>query len=193
MLLAGAKVGQLLNVSGSTDVLALCTNRPRPHEQLLTRALGVGRLWLSVGTVAAAGSALDWAKQQLFGDLSEREFHKLVGKIARRTGIGQVTCDPSFAGDRTSVEQKRASFTGLTLATTRRDLLAAMIDALAVASGARLRLLASRGVRMRRRVVASGKTALALREVLHRDWPGSWSFVYEEEASLRGLSVVEPK
>jgi len=195
MFLAGAKVGQLLNVSGSTDVLALCTNRPRPHERLLTRALGVGRMWLSVGTIAAAGSALDWAKQELFGDLSEREFYRLVGKLARRTAkpSGEVKCDPSFAGDRCSVEQKRASFDGLTLASTREDLLAALIDALGEASANRLRLLASRGVRLRRRVVVSGKTAMGLREVLYRDWPGNWSFVYEDEASLRGLSVVEPQ
>src|SRR6185436_2015340 len=66
MLLAGATVGQLLNVCGSTDVLGLCTDRPRPHPQLLTRALGVGRKWMHVATLAAAGSSLNWAKEQLF-------------------------------------------------------------------------------------------------------------------------------
>ncbi|MGA3067452.1 MAG: FGGY family carbohydrate kinase, partial [Tepidisphaeraceae bacterium] len=57
MVLGGIKAGRLLNVSGSTDVLALCTDRARPHRELLTRALGVGKWWLSVGTIAAAGSA----------------------------------------------------------------------------------------------------------------------------------------
>ena len=37
----------MLDVAGSTDVLAVCTDKPRPHERLLTRALGVGRLWMS--------------------------------------------------------------------------------------------------------------------------------------------------
>jgi hypothetical protein len=39
-----AKVGQLFNVVGSTDVLALCTDRPQPHERLLTRARGSGKM-----------------------------------------------------------------------------------------------------------------------------------------------------
>src|SRR5688572_24333589 len=43
VILVGAKVGQLFNVCGSTDVLALCTDKPTPHERLLTRGLGVGR------------------------------------------------------------------------------------------------------------------------------------------------------
>ncbi len=55
MLLAGARNGQLLNVCGSTDVLALCVDRPRPDERLITRALGVDRKWLSVSTLAAGG------------------------------------------------------------------------------------------------------------------------------------------
>jgi len=32
MLVAGANPGQIVNVCGSTDVLALCTNSPRPHD-----------------------------------------------------------------------------------------------------------------------------------------------------------------
>jgi hypothetical protein len=40
MLLAGTEPGQLLNVCGSTDVLALCTDKPRPHEKLLTARPG---------------------------------------------------------------------------------------------------------------------------------------------------------
>ena len=64
MLVTEAKAGQLFNVTGSTDVLALYTNKPRPDEQLLTRALGVGRKWMSVATIAAAGSAIAWMKDQ---------------------------------------------------------------------------------------------------------------------------------
>jgi len=83
LLLHGAPpLGQLLNVCGSTDVLALCTDRPKPHERLLTRAVGVGRRWVQVGTIAAAGSALAWANRQLFPDLSESAFRRLMRQLA---------------------------------------------------------------------------------------------------------------
>lgn len=79
MLLAGAKVGQLFNVVGSTDVLALCTDRPRPHPLLLTRALGVGRAWLQVSTLAAMASSIYWAREQLFPRCRWRTFSANCG------------------------------------------------------------------------------------------------------------------
>jgi xylulokinase len=97
MLLGPAKPGQLLDVVGSTDVLALCTDRPRPHERLLTRALGVNpKLWMSVATIAAAGSSLLWARQQLFRELSDDAFRALVQRQARtrKNQSSSVTFDP---------------------------------------------------------------------------------------------------
>ncbi len=193
LMLFGPRAGQLLNVSGSTDVLSLCTDDPRPDEHLLTRALGIGRLWLSVGTLAAAGSAITWARQQFFRDLSDARYYALLSKLAHDCTPNPVTFDPYLAGERTSIEQKYASFANLTLATTREDLLRAIVDALASASAARLQLLKSRGVKIRSTVFTSGGTARALHKVLYRDWPGHWTFKSEQEASLRGLSRITPR
>jgi xylulokinase len=190
MLLAGAVPGQLFNVCGSTDVLALCTNRPRPHEQLLTRALGVNGLWLSVSTLAAAGAALFWAKQQLFPDLSQDAYRKLMSRLAPKgdSATGGVTFDPYLAGERTRVEQRRGAFTGLTLATTREQMLAAMIDALAKASAARLALLKRQNdLKIALRVVVSGGKEDRHDKLMHRDWPKGYTFQPEVEATLRGL------
>jgi xylulokinase len=200
MLLAGARPGQLLDVCGSTDVLALCTDRPRPHERLLTRALGVrgaggGRRWMSVSTIAAAGSSLLWARQQLFPDLTPARFRALVHRLARRRGrdVGGVGFEPYLAGERTSVEQRRAAFTGLTLSTTREQMLAAMIESLARASAERLALLADEGGRIRRSVGVSGGAEDRLDAVFQRDWPGRWRFRRETEASLRGIGRMRPR
>ncbi len=191
MLLAGAKVGQLLNVSGSTDVLAVCVDRPQPHEKLLTRAVGVGRKWLSVSTLAAVGTALNWAREQLFADLSDQAYWKLVGKLAKRKGATRVHFDNRLAGERTSIEQQTASITGLTLATTRQDILAGLVDNLAVTSAARLALLKQPGVKFRKEVVIAGGVGRRLSSVLHRDWQGDWQFtIPPEEATLRGLGVL---
>ncbi|HZK80267.1 MAG TPA: FGGY family carbohydrate kinase, partial [Humisphaera sp.] len=207
MLATGAAVGQLLNVCGSTDVLALCTDRFSPHPHLLTRALGIGRLWLSVSTIAAAGSAINWAKEQFFPDHDWPKFQKLVTALARQGAkakgkskqdrapenpAGKVHFDPYLAGDRMSIEQKQAAFAGLTLATTRQQMLAAMLESLAAASAARVHLLNDIGTPIRRDVVITGGAG-KLTSVFHRDWPGKWSFRQEEEATLRGLSRLEPR
>jgi xylulokinase len=194
MLLAGARAGRLLNVMGSTDVLALCTDRPVPNERLLTRALGISgaALWMSVGTIAAAGSSMNWARRQLFGELTDSAFWKLVDQLSRAPRESSVRFEPYLAGERVGVEQRQASFSGLTLASTREDLLSAMVEALAAASAERLPLLAKQPVKMDHRVMISrGGSVGPLRTVMHRDWPGRWSFFARDEATLRGLATME--
>jgi sugar (pentulose or hexulose) kinase len=193
LLLRDAAAGQMLNVCGSTDVLALCTEHPKPNEKLLTRAVGIGSKWVQVGTIAAVGSALNWANRELFPDLSADKFHALTKELAKRPIHVSVRFDPHLAGDRTSLEQKTGSFTGLTLATTRDHLLSAMVDALAVASAERLPLLEATGTKIHHNVLLSGGLARDLASVLHRDWPGHWTFKMVDEATLLGLGGVVPR
>ena len=203
MLLTGARPGQLLNVCGSTDVLGLCTDRPNPHEKVLTRALGVGRRWMSVCTIAAAASAIYWVKRELFNDWTDARFVKEVRELglrrprkrARRMAApsDSVVFEPYLAGERTSIEQRRGAFTGLTLATTRTAMLAAVLEALVKASAARLALLDTGDVKILRTVVVSGGAQDRLDELFHRDWPGRWTFRAEDEATLRGLGRLVPR
>ena len=206
MLLAGAKPGQLLNVCGSTDVLGLCTDRPRPHEKVLTRALGVGRRWMSVCTIAAAASAIYWVKRELFREWTDARFVKEVRELglrrdgrppqrARRSAPPEntVVFEPYLAGERTSIEQRRGAFAGLTLATTREQMLGAVLEALVEASAARLALLDTGDVTILRNVVVSGGAQDRLDELFHRDWPGRWTFRAEDEATLRGLARLAPR
>lgn len=193
LLLTTLRPGQVMNVSGSTDVLALVTDRPVPHERLLTRALGVGNRWTSVSTMAAAGSSLVWAKEHLFADLDWAGFWKVVGKLAPAKTESSVVFEPYLAGERTSIEQKRGAFTGLTLSTTREEMLKAVIESLAKVSAERIPLLQQGGTKMRRDVFVSGGTQKELAAVLHRDWPGKWTFRAENEATLRGLGRMTPR
>lgn len=196
MLLAGPQPGQLLDVCGSTDVLALCTDKPRPHERLLTRALGIDcKRWMSVSTLAAAGSSLHWARQQFFRELSEGQYRRLLRQMAQRPLKDPVVFEPYLAGERSSMRQRTAEYRGLTLSTTREQLLQAMIDALARASADRLELLAkvNPGTKIRRQVCVSGGIKDRLNEIFQRDWPGAWTFRKETEASLRGLALLKPR
>jgi xylulokinase len=195
MLMAGAIVGQLFNVTGSTDVLALCTDKPNPREGVLTRALGVDGLWLTVSTLAAVASALYWTKLQFFPDITIQDFRKLMIKLAAQgaSAAGTVKFEPYMAGERTSIEQRQGVFTGLTLATTREQMLSAMIESLATASAARLPLLDDGSTKLLRTVVTSGGASDRLDKLMHRDWPGQWKFKPVTEATMQGLWKLSEK
>ena len=191
-LLGGAAVGLLVNTAGSTDVLALCVDDPKPADGLLTRGVGVGRKWLSVATLSAAGSSVAWAKAMLYPHVDWPAFDAELRKAAAPGPRSPVRFDPRLAGDRAAVQQPTGGFAGLTLATTRGDLLRAVADALAADSADRLKRLMAQGIEIHSEVIASGRGD-PLTDLLHRDWPGHWTFREENEASLRGLGTLTPK
>jgi len=193
MLTAGANPGQLFNVCGSTDVLALCTETPRPHEKLLTRALGIGRKWLAVSTLAAVASAIYWARDQFFREWPIEQFRAEIFRLGRLGGkaAGGVVFDPYMAGERTSIEQRRGAFTGLTLASTRENMLSAILEGLIKASAERFPMLEATGTPLLPNVVVSGG-ADRLDTLMHRDWPGKWKFRSVTDATMRGLGTLTP-
>jgi sugar (pentulose or hexulose) kinase len=185
--------GLLVNAVGTTDVLAMAVTEPRPMPRLLTRALGVGRNWVAVATLASAGSTIEWARRTLFPDLSPDEFHQRIRDLgAAKTGRAEkVRFRPYLAGDRTTLNQPRGGFSGLTLGTSRDDLLAAILDGLAAASAARLPRLAAVGT-PRPVVHVTGGAAV---DVLYRDWPappggGRWERRPLDEATLAGAAAL---
>jgi xylulokinase len=200
ILVTGVADGQLFHSVGSTDVLAVACDHARPHERLLTRALGIGRKWMSVSTLAAAGSSLDWMRAEFFRDLSDDQFHSLAADLMARRAAATVNFEPYLAGERVSLEQKQASFSHLTLSTTREEMLGAVIESLAVASGRRLRILREVQPRFLPMVYVSGGAG-ALADLMHREWPAlsaaegqsAFEFQYISEATLHGLATLVPK
>lgn len=194
MILAGARPGQLFNVCGSTDVLALCTDRPKPHERLLTRALGVNGQWLQVSTLAAAASAIYWVRDQFYQGMPIEEFRAEFRRLSKLgpKASGTVRFEPYMAGERTSIEQRQGAFTGLTLASNRTQMLSAVVEGLIRASAERLPLLAATGTKLLRSVAVSGGSD-RLDQLMHRDWPGRWTYRAVTDATMRGLGLLTPK
>ena len=84
---------------------------------------------------------------------------------------------------------RTANFTGLTLATSRRQMLSAVIESLAADSRNRIELLRQVHRHLLPTVGVSGGGA-GLGEIMHRDWPGKWKFKQLTEAVLRGLAAM---
>jgi xylulokinase len=189
--------GQLVHNSGSTDVLAMCVKRPLPMEGVLTRPVGVGKVfaerWLAVRTVAAAGSAVEWARRVMFSELGEGAWRRVLTKVCGGMGEGGVRCVPTFAGERAAMVQRvGASFEGVTLGSSREEMLAAIVRGLVEESAKSYALLA--GIRRPGKVVYTMGGAGALQHALHRGWAGAGGgrhvFRALEGDSLRGLVAL---
>lgn len=188
MLLAGTSAGTMLNVVGTTDVLAMCVDKPLPDERLLTRALGIGKKWMSVSTLASAGSTLEWVRRVFYPQLKPNAFYRQIDAIAARTKASPVRFQPYLAGSRTSLQQHRGGFENLTLASSREEMVGSVLEALATESAARLERIESvNGQRARQPLMVTGGGAQGLIDLMRRHWRKGMRFNVQPEATLRGL------
>ncbi len=74
------------------------------------------------------GFAIDWFKNSMYENITDDEFFNVVVPrvMAKGKGKSEVKFFPHLAGDRQSLMKKRGSFTGLTLDSTKDDLLMAL-------------------------------------------------------------------
>ncbi|MEM8874511.1 MAG: FGGY-family carbohydrate kinase [Planctomycetota bacterium] len=180
LLLAGARPGQLVNSAGSTDVLAVCLDHPEPRADLLTRPLGIGRKWVSAATEAAAGSTIAWARRELFRDLDDAAFERLL----TQTRSTDVAFDLRLAGSRTEIDQPTGGMSGLTLGSTRDDILGAIVAALDRSRRERLAKLESLGTPLLDDVILTGGGATP------HPWTDRFNVRLEEEATLCGAALA---
>ncbi len=175
----------LLHVVGSTQVLAVLTDAPRPDPRRLTRLHGVGGGYVAVTHNPVGGVALDWLHRLCFREQSAAEFfHQTLVEAQKRST--RVALEPAYlGGDWLEIEAHRAAFRELTLETDRLDLLAAVLRALAEQHE---RALAALGPRTVRRVFLTGGGV----EVVRRLIPAYASAEVHEldEGSLRGVAVL---
>lgn len=189
MLAAGGEIGQLTHISGSTDVLALCTAKPHPSESLLTRPLGIDAKWLSVGTISSAGTSLDWLKATFFSELPDMNAFYAHAEQVLRTRLNPH--GPKFinelAGSRTAMEPRFGAIGKLSLGTTRDEILRALITDLSHESGERMKALQELHVPMLKEVFCTGGVNERIAHELRRDWPRRFKYRSAAEATSRGL------
>jgi xylulokinase len=202
VLSTDCRPGRLVHSTGSTDVLALCLDKPHPGPDILSRPLGTGRKmprrWLAVSTIAAAGSTMKWMNDIFFHDLSSKKFHKLMKHLEDQMRIktpsnsavhrafpSSVKFHPYLAGDRTSMEMRMGAFENLTLSTGRQEMLRAVIDALAQSS--RVRFIRLQQIHAIRKEIFTMGGQVSLAQIMHRQWPGNWRFKAIENEAIAGL------
>jgi len=120
--------GMALNVSGSSEMISVLTHIPATHPRYYLRKSAVEGLWQCYSTMVG-GFGLDWFYRQLCREMSEETFYQkyLPACIRLCDCESTVFCEPYLAGDRQSLALKRGAFCGLTLESTREELLASLL------------------------------------------------------------------
>jgi glycerol kinase len=143
--------------------------------------------WLAVRTIAAAGSGLQWLRETCFREVDDAEWQAVLRRASRHMAAAEMPrCRPTFSGERAAIEQPDgAAFSGLRLGTTREQLVAGLMRALAAESEESYRRLAR--IRRPSATVHISGGASVLADAMHAAWPRRHRFVRMKGETLRGL------
>ena len=128
----GAQVdveGDLLNTSGTVDILVLCIEKPLTSRRHLLRTHAYPGKWLAMRTVGAGGGSLEWFRKNFCREFDKEEFYSSYLKhvLENRPPL-RSSFRPFLSGNRHQVEMATASFENLTLDSTREEMLVALLD-----------------------------------------------------------------
>jgi sugar (pentulose or hexulose) kinase len=182
--------GCIMNTAGSSDMVSILTDQPVVNPRYYLRNSALPGLWQIYATTAG-GFALDWFHEQLARDLTGQEFYEdFVPKaLAEFEEDGEVTFDPYLTGDRQSIEKRTGAWHGLTLGTTRGEMLAAMLKSMNRVLNATVREAAT-VVRLEPVIkLTGGLSTKAFVRLKEREIPG-FRFEVVENCSIIGNVVL---
>lgn len=123
------KRGDVLLISGSSEMISILIDQPVVNEKYYLRKSATAGLW-QIFSITIGGFAQDWFLREFCREMAGSEFfEKYVPQVIfGHQSLNKVEFEPYLSGDRQSMEKKTGSFRGMTLSTTREDLLYALIE-----------------------------------------------------------------
>jgi sugar (pentulose or hexulose) kinase len=192
--------GAIGNVCGTCEITAVSVDAPVRSPNFNVRCHVVPGRWFTFFVLNAGGIALDWFHSVFCREMPRQRFYDQYipsvladffssGDLDRReAALPQYV--PFLGGSRYAKEPLQASFSGVSLETTREMLLLGLIRGNAAYHGAHLAELAGM-VKLGRKVAVTGGGAnIPGIMAAKRRWTGDFEYVYQDQCSLRGAAML---
>ena len=122
--------GGIMNTAGSSEMISILTDNPAVSPEYYLRNAAIPGLW-QIYVITCGGFGVDWFHEQFCREMSKPDFYAYLSRcLEAHLRDNPVAFDPYLTGDRQSLEKKTASWRGLTLAATRDEMLAALLESM---------------------------------------------------------------
>jgi len=176
--------GDAFDVSGTSEMIAVCLSKPVLCPELLARWHVVPDVWVLIGAISTSGAAWRWFSS-LFGGTQDADLYERMtnGAAMAPPGANGVIFLPHLMGERAPIwnSHARGVFFGLSLSTTRGDLARAVMEGTAYTLYWIMELIQRYGGVSFRRVVMAGGAAR------NRLWRQIKADVWNVEVALAGV------
>ncbi|OGO61020.1 MAG: hypothetical protein A2029_17175 [Chloroflexi bacterium RBG_19FT_COMBO_47_9] len=194
------ETGVISNINGTCEITTVCVDHPVCSPNFNVRCHVIPGLWLTFFILNTGGSALEWFHQTFCKDMTREQFFNEFAPSAIKNFINSPDIDaleqeipvyiPFLQGSRYSLDLLTAGFQGLTLETTREQLLLSVIKGNETYHAIHIKELSGM-IKMGSRVLMTGGGAKieGIVEVKKR-WMGDFEYVFQNQSSLRGAAML---
>ena len=192
-------LGDAFDVSGTSEMIAVCLPEPVVCPELLARWHIVPGIWVLIGAISTPGAALRWFQNELFAPGSQAPSQSVYDAMTAEAevsppGANGVVFLPHMMGERAPIwdPHARGVFFGLSLSTRRGDMVRAIMEGAAYAMRHLIELIAERsGVRVRHVVTVGGAARNALWRQIKADvWNVEVATLKVREATALGAAMT---
>jgi xylulokinase len=193
------EVGDAYDVSGTSEMIAVCLPAPVVCPQLLGRWHVLPGLWTMIGAMSTTGAAWQWLRDVAYGVPSARDaqgrYETMTEEAAASpAGANGVLFLPHMMGERAPHwdPYARGVFFGLSLSSQRGDLARAVLEGVAYAMRQIVEIITVQsGVPIRRVVFVGGGTRnLTALQIKADVWGLELQLMPTREASALGAALT---
>jgi len=192
--------GSISNICGTCEITSVCVDAPvcSPHFNVRCH-VAPGR-WVTFFVLNTGRKALEWFQSVFCKEMTDAEFYEQYIPLVLAAFFNSPDIDrreaelpeyvPYLGGSRYTLERVKASFSGVTLETTRDDMLLSLIRGNALYHGRHLEEV-GKMVRLGRKVMTTGGGAripgiLAAK----KRWTGDFEYEFQDQSSLLGAAML---
>jgi len=195
------KPGDINYICGTCEITNVCVDHPVSSPTFNVRCHVIPNRWVTFFVLNTGGLALDWFCSVFCKEMTREHFYthyvpSVLESLLQDPNPDQLEAQipeyvPFLQGCRYSLEQLKASFSGLTLETTREHILLGLIRGNALYQAQHLQEVAGL-VTLGRRIMTTGGGA-KIRNFLEakKRWMGAdFEFEYQDQSSLLGAAML---
>jgi sugar (pentulose or hexulose) kinase len=192
--------GDINNICGTCEITSVCVDKPVSSKNFNVRCHVIPNRWVTFFVLNTGGKALEWFHSVFCQEMSQDQFFNeyvpsVLGDFFDNEDPDGFEAEipdyvPFLQGSRYSLEQLTASFSHLTLETTREKMLLGLIKGNAVYHGQHLKEVAGL-INLGGKVMTTGGAAKVkgFLEVKKR-WTGDFEYQFQNQSSLLGAAML---
>ncbi len=184
--------GDVVNVNGTCEINLVCLGKCYPSRNYNIRAHVIPDRWLTLYVMNAEGKAFEWFRELLCREMTPDQYYQDFMPNAVKKWLDRdsaVTYTPFLMGSRYSLEPLKAEFLGLTMETTREEILAALVRGLCEYQKLHLDEI-SKKVTLKDIIHVTGGAVDPTLIEAKKKWMCDTEYVFEEQSSMKGAAML---